>query len=202
MTQYHKDEWTKAGIDEGMQDFWKLGGKLDFTYKIGDELYHTPTLTTPVFNEAEELMTIQHRLLNPHDPKDKYRPEKTGLHAHPFLAVPAMGYDGDYVLVMEGAKKAMVTWTRVTGWIQCIGVPSQEGYKALVEKLKPCGKNTIVIPDPNTDGNPNALKKGWTLAKEIGGSFLQVPMKIDDYILQAEMDSNTLFRMIKQARRT
>ena len=201
MAQWLKDKWTVAGIDEGMQSFWTLGGCEDFTYKDEDNLYHSATLTIPVFSEARELLTIQHRLLNPHNPKSKYRPEKTGLHAHPFLAVPEMGFDGDKVLVMEGAKKAMVTWTRSdTGW-QCIGVDSQEMYKSMVEILKPVGARVIVVPDPNTEGNPNAIRKAWHLAKEIGGAMVNIPVKIDDLILQTEMNQDGLFSLLKQARK-
>ena len=201
MAQWMKDKWTEAGIDEGMQAFWTLGGCEDFTYKDAEDLYHSPTLTIPVFAETRELLTIQHRLLNPHNPKSKYRPEKTGLHAHPFLAVPEMGYDGGKILVVEGAKKAMVTWTRSDSDWQCIGVDSQEMYKSMIEVLKPAGARVIVISDPNTEGNPNALRKAWHLAKEIGGAMVNIPAKIDDLILQTEMNQDGLYNLIKQARK-
>lgn len=200
-TQYHKDVWTQAGIDEGMQDFWTLGGTEDFTYKVGETLYHTPTITIPIFSEENELLTIQHKLLNPVNAKDKYRPDVTGLHSHPFLAVPAMGFDGDLIFVMEGAKKAMVTWTRAdVGW-QTIGVMSQVEYRHLVEKLKPVGKRVIAIPDPDSDGNPNAFKLARELAHEVGGKIIRVPGKIDDMILQANLTQDHLWMMAKQARR-
>lgn len=201
MTQWMKDKWTEAGIDEGMQDFWTLGGKEDFAYKIGEDVYHTPTLTIPIFDESHELLTIQHRLLNPANPKDKYRPERTGLHAHPFLALPEMGYDGGIVWVMEGAKKAMVTWTRSNSGWQCIGVSSQEMYKPLVEVLKPVGSRVIVVPDPNTERNPNAYNKAHHLAHEVGGKILRVSEKIDDLILMADLQQNDLYQLSKQARK-
>lgn len=203
MTQLHKDEWTKAGIDEGMQDFWSLGGCSDFEYWVrGEKLsYHSPTLTIPVFNPDYELMTIQHRLLNPVNPKDKYRPDTTGLHSHPFLAMPPMGYDGGIIFVMEGAKKAMVTWTRSDSDWQCIGVSSQVEYKKLVDDLKPVGKKVIVIPDPNSERNPNAYKFGAELARLVGGKVLNVSEKIDDMILSIGITKDDLFAMSKQARK-
>lgn len=201
MKQWMKDKWTESGIDEGMQSFWTLGGCEDFTYKDDEQIYYSPTLTIPIFSETRELLTIQHRLLNPHNPKSKYRPEKTGLHAHPFLAVPELGYDGGKIIVMEGAKKAMVTWTRSDSDWQCIGVDSQEMYKNMVEVLQPVGSRVIVIPDPNTDGNPNAVRKAWHLAKQIGGTMVQIPVKIDDLILETNMQQNELYNLLKQARR-
>lgn len=200
MTQFHKDTWTQRGIDEGMQGFWTLGGSSDFQYKSHDVLYHSQTLTIPVFNEARELMTIQHRLLNPVNPKDKYRPEKTGLHAPPFFAVPEMGFDGEFILVMEGAIKAMVTWTRCDSDWQTIGAMSQEMYRHLEDGLKPVGKRVVVIPDPNSPRNANSLKKAFALAKAVGGKFLQLPSKIDDLILSADLKQNELFALLGQAR--
>lgn len=201
MSEWMREKWRDAGVDDGMQDFWTLGGCDDFPYRYEDVFYHSPTLTIPIFDEYMELLTIQHRLLNPKNPHDKYRPEKTGLHAHPFLAMPTLGYDGDYVLVMEGSKKAMVSWSKMKGASQAIGVPSQEGYKALVETLRPVGKRVVVIPDPNSERNKNSLAKAYYLAKEVGGKFLQTPMQIDDYILASGMDSNMFYRMVRQARR-
>jgi hypothetical protein len=200
-TQYHKDAWLKAGIDDGMQDFWMLGGSEDFTYKMGEHLYHTPTLTIPIFSTERELLTIQHRLLNPKNPKDKYRPDITGLRSHPFLAVPEMGYDGGLIWVMEGAKKAMVTWTRADSDWQCIGVMSQGEYKNLVEALLPVGQRVIVVPDPDSARNPNSFLLGHTFAKAIGGKCLRVPEKIDDLILATKMTANDLYAMSKQARK-
>lgn len=202
-TQYHKDVWTAAGIDEGMQDFWYLGGVEDFSYKVRgcESLYHTPTITIPIFGEENELLTIQHRLLNPINPYDKYRPDVTGLHSHPFLAVPTMGFDGEKIWVMEGAKKAMVTWTRADSDWQCIGVMSQVEYKKLSEKLSNVGKRVIVVPDPNSENNPNAFRLARELAGEIGGKVLRVPEKIDDLILNNKMTGSDLFAMSKQARK-
>lgn len=200
-TQYHKDIWTAAGIDEGMQDFWTLGGTEDFTYKVGEKLYHTPTITIPIFSEENELLTIQHKLLNPINPKDKYRPDVSGLHSHPFLAIPTMGFDGDLIWVMEGAKKAMVTWTRADNYWQCVGVMSQVEYKNLEDKLSKVGKRVIVIPDPNSERNPNAFRLAKEFAHNIGGRILRVNDKIDDLILSADLKQNDLYAMSKQARK-
>lgn len=203
-TQFHKDAWTQAGIDEGMQDFWTLGGCEDFTYynKETEKYYHTPTMTIPIFNEENELMTIQHRLMNPINPKDKYRPDVTGLHSHPFLAVPAMGFDGDLVWVMEGAKKAMVTWIRSNPNWQCIGVMAQLEFRNVQERLKPVGRRVIVVPDPNSERNPNAFRLGYELAQAVGGRVLRLPAKPDDYFMQTSANENDLFRLYKQARKT
>lgn len=196
--KWMRDLWESWGIDEGMQDFWYLGGCDDF---LIDGDYHTPTLTIPILGEEYELLNIQHRLIKPKVENSKYRYDRTGLNAHPFLSVPPMGYDGDYVLVMEGAKKAMVTWTQSDCNWQTIGLASQSLFPSLIEKLRPVGKRVVVIPDPNTARNPNAWKKAYELAKGVGGFFMPVPLKIDDYIMSAGLNKNDLFGMIKQSRK-
>lgn len=190
--KWMRETWAAWGIDEGMQDFWNLGGCNDF---FVDGEYHSPTLTIPIVNTENELMTIRHRIINPTNPKDKYRPDRAGLRAHPFLAMPALGFDGSVIWVMEGEKKAMVTWTKTDMDWQCIGVPGQEMYKHLVNVLKPVGERVIVVPDPNAE------MKAMQLARAIGGSILQLPEKIDDYILITNTDKNDLYKLSKQARR-
>jgi hypothetical protein len=102
---------------------------------------------------------------------------------------------------MEGAKKAMVTWTRADSDWQCIGVMSQGEYKNLIDKLKPVGKKVIVVPDPNSERNPHAYRLGRELARAVGGRVLRVNDKMDDLILTAELSHDDLFAMSKQARK-
>jgi hypothetical protein len=191
-SRWMRDTWTSWGIDEGMQDFWQLGGCNDF---FVDGEYHSPTLTIPVVNSEYELMTIRHRIINPINHKDKYRPDRAGLRSHPFLAMPPMGFDGGIIWVMEGEKKAMVTWTQADSDWQCIGVPGQEMYKHLIDDLKPVGQRVIVVPDPNAE------TKAIQLAKAIGGSILLLPEKIDDFILSTGATQNDLYKMSKQTRK-
>jgi hypothetical protein len=185
-----REAWNKCGIDDGMQDFWTLGGCNQFSV---DGEYTSPTLTIPIFNEQRELMTIRHNILKPTNPKDKYRPDKAGLHSHPFLAFPEMGFDGGIIWVMEGEKKAMVTWTRSDSDWQCIGVPGQSMYNHLVNELRSVGQKVVVIPDPGAE------EKATALAHAVGGRVLQVPLKIDDYILLTKIGKDELYKMQLQA---
>lgn len=191
MGQWAKDLWTARGLDEGLQSFFTLGACSDFT--VGD--YHTPTLTIPIFDEYNELLNIKHRLLNPKNPKDKYRPETHGLGAFPpLLAVPAMGYDGDLIVVVEGEIKAMVTWTRLPAFdFQVIGVAGKNAFKPLVDKL--FGKKVVVIPDPGGE------KEAIELAQKVSGRVLHLPEKVDDYLLSTKATTDNFYQAIRQARR-
>lgn len=191
MGQWAIDEWARRGLDEGLQSFFTLGACADFT--IGE--HHTPTLTIPIFSEHNELLNIKHRLLNPKSPKDKYRPETHGLGAFPpLLAIPAMGYDGDLIVVVEGEIKAMVTWAFLPAFdFQVIGVAGKNAFKPLVDKL--FGKKVVVIPDPQ--GEREAVE----LAKAVSGRVLFMPDKIDDYLLQTKVSVDNFYATIKQARK-
>lgn len=202
--EWAREMWNTRGLDEGMQDWFYLGACDDFSYKHKDELYHSPTLSIPFLGETNELLYLQHRLVNPINPKDKYRPDMGSreIDLPPFMAVPTMGlsFKGGLVLVVEGAIKAMVTWSRLTiADVQVIGVPTQGGYKYLTEQLK--DKKVIVIPDPkgNTK-NENILAQPIELARATGGKLLTLPDKIDDYLVSLEVTPNGFYKLLQQAR--
>jgi len=192
MEQWAREIWLQRGLDDGMQDFFTLGACNDFVVN-GD--HHTPTLTIPIFSEQRELLNIKHRLINPPKPKDKYRPETHGLGAFPpLLTIPEMGYDGDMIIVVEGEIKAMVTWSRLSVMdIQVIGVAGKDSLPKLSEQL--FKKNVIVIPDPGAE------KEARDLAKSIGGRMLELPDKIDDFILATDLRGDKFYSMLRQARR-
>jgi len=190
--QWAKDMWAARGLPEEYQGYWYLGGCDDFVIGEG---YHTPTLTIPIFDEGRNVLNIKHRLVNPQKPTDKYRPERGGLGPFPpLLACPEMGYDGGTIIVVEGEIKAMVTWAYagISDW-QVIGVPGRTQFKSVADKLK--GKNVLVIPDPGAE------KEAIDLARAVGGKFLKLPDKVDDFILSAGLGKDEIYRLTKQARR-
>jgi hypothetical protein len=192
MGQWAKTLWTERGLDEGMQSFFTLGACSDFEVNIN---YHSPTLTIPFLDEQRNLLNIQHRLVNPPNPKDRYRPETFGLGSMPpFLAIPEMGFDGGLVIVVEGAIKSMVTWSRLEiSDFQTIGVTSKHAFMKTADELK--GKKVLVIPDPQGE------KEAYDLARAVGGNILEVPAKIDDYLISTKMSSNNFYSLIRQTRK-
>ena len=130
-----------------------------------------------IFNEENELLNVKHRLLNPKNPKDKYRPETHGLGAFPpLLAIPSMGYDGELVIVVEGEIKAMVTWAHLPAFdFQVIGVrrnPLDGRNRLKVKGKDPNYEYRIVnITEDRVD---DMLERGWEFETSenvsIGGS--------------------------------
>lgn len=202
--QWATKAWELAGLDEGVQDFFYLGSCDDFTYWSGDVEYHTPTLTIPYFDEQRQLVYIQHRLENPIAKAGKYRPDKnsTNIDLPPFLAVPEMGWDGGIVLVVEGAKKAMVSWTFAdVSDFQVVGVPSLVQFPKVADNLRECGERVIVVPDPKGNANERDARKPYELARAVGGKVLQLPDKIDDFLLETQLRGDGFIKLLKQARK-
>ncbi len=191
MKEWGRNMWTERGLDEGLQSFFTLGACEDFTINGG---YHTPTLTIPILGEARSLLNIQHRLVNPPNPKDRYRPETFGLGSiPPHLAIPELGYDGGLIIVTEGAIKGMVTWARLNiNDVQVIGVTSKSAFPKISNELQ--GKKVVIIPDPQGE------KEAYELARSVNGRILNVPDKIDDFLLSTNISSNNFYSMIRQAR--
>ncbi len=199
--QWATDSWLAAGLDEGLQDFFYLGACQDFTYWYDGVEYHTPTLTIPYFNERRELVYIQHRLQNSKG-GGKYRPDKSGIPLPPFLAFPEMGYDGGLIIIVEGAKKAMVTWARVNDTdAQAIGVPSLTQYPHVADALRERGERVIVIPDPRDKESRRDSRKPYELAQELGAKVLRLPVKVDDFLIETKLTSNEFINLLRQARK-
>lgn len=195
MQDWARDMWIARGIPVDWQGFFYLGACEDkaITHK-GNE-YHLRTLTIPIFDEARNVLNIKHRLIDPPNPKDKYRPERDGLGAFPpLLAMPENGYDGGAIWVLEGEVKAMVAcvYSGIPDW-QFIGVPGRSQYKGLIDKLK--GKNIIVVPDPGAE------KEAAEFCKAVNGRWLSLPDKIDDFILTNGYDGDAMKAWERQARR-
>lgn len=192
MTDEYISKWLERGLDESWQGFWYLGACTDFMI---NEEWRTPTLTIPIMSTAGEVLNIKHRLLNPQNPKDKYRPEKSGLGAFPpFIAYTDKGYDGSVTWVIEGEIKTMVvaSISPDADW-QFIGVPGRSQYKNLIDKLK--GKNVVVVPDPGAE------KDAAQFCKAVNGRWLSLPDKIDDFIVEQGLDASWLRRIERQARK-
>lgn len=187
--------WEDHGIPIEWQNYWQLGYCNQFTVNTHTGKWTTPTLTIPIFTgENWDLQNIKHRLLNPIDPRDKYRPEKPGLASYPYFCYPEIMYDADRILVVEGEKKAMVTYLTLNdSEIQVIGLPGKNQWKSIVENLT--GKNVYVLLDPD------ALKEANEFSKLIGGKLINITMKVDDAIIDGLLDRYGLERLLAGARK-
>jgi hypothetical protein len=187
-----RDLWASRGIPIIWQDLWKLGYCDCFKVSTREGLLITPSLSIPIFGKSWELLNIRHRLLNPTNPKDKYRPDKPGLPAQPFMTDPDMGMDAKNILVVEGEIKSMVTYITLdsTQW-QVLGVPGKTWFHKIASQLK--GKRVVICFDPDADVEAEQA------ARDCEGKMIRLQVKIDDIINEGGLDREGLRSLIKGA---
>ena len=189
--------WQARGLPADWQKFYQLGYCPEFPVSTQHGRWLTPTLTIPIWDTAWQPLNIRHRLLNPPEPNDKYRPDRAGLHSAPLLGNPNRGFDHDPILVVEGEIKAMVTYkTLYTGedsTPQVIGIPGKTAYRDVLERLK--GRDVYILFDPD------AGQQAHDAALAVGGRLVTCPMKIDDAILCGALDKAGVTRLMNMGRK-
>lgn len=186
--------WRERGVPDDWQNYWQLGYSAGFPVATKDGRWITPTLTIPIFGAGWEVLTIRHRLLNPPTPNDKYRPERPGLSAHPFLGDPDRGLDHHRILVVEGEIKGMVAYLTLDDPdIQVIGIPGKSWFPHIADQLK--GHDVTICFDPDAD------QEALGAAKSVGGKVVRIAMKVDDAINAGAIDQKLLMSLLAWARK-
>ena len=197
MTDTARDKWEMRGIPECWQDYWWLGYRENFSYSHAGNWYTSPSLTIPIFQcKDTEPRQVRHRILSPIDPQDKYRPERAGIEAMPFLCDRDAQLDAfDRVIVVEGEIKAAVTYLTLDRpkW-QVVGIPGKQSWSKLADELKD-RKDTVIMLDP--DAKADAVR----MARSIGGAkVVDLPEKIDDMIIKYGLKRNWIEVIFSNAR--
>ncbi len=193
--------WQKRGIPDAWQDIWQLGYTDSFTvWETAEDHSWQPawtsqTLSIPIFEPGWKIATIRHRLLQPQDPGDKYRPDRAHLKSFPFVANPDKKIKGP-VLVVEGEIKGMVTFiTAENPNLQVVGIPGKRQFPIFAELLSEADP-IYILPDP--DGEDYGRK----LAQILGTNrcrIIRLRIKVDDAILAGLLDKSALRRLISYA---
>jgi hypothetical protein len=188
--------WRDRGIPDDWQDYWQFGYCPDFTYSTDGARATSPTITIPIVAADLEIVNIRHRLLQPINPKDKYRPDRPGLVASPFIGMPCLGWNTDPILVVEGEIKAAVTYSTIYRDgepMQVIGIPGKTAYRSMVDSLK--GHTVYICFDPD------AQAEAIDAARQVGGKVVTIPMKIDDAIVAGSLNKAGIFCLLRSARK-
>lgn len=193
--------WRFRGVPDAWQDIWRLGYAEDFNvWEPDDEggwkvAWSSPSLAIPVFQPGWKIATIRHRLLQPKEPGDRYRPDRSSLPSFPFLGNPEAGRKGP-VLVVEGEIKAMVSFLTVDDpKLQVIGIPGKRQFMNFLSILAEA-EPIYILPDP--DGEDFGLR----LAQALGLQrcrLIRLPVKVDDAIVNGVLDRDSLRRLMRFA---
>ena len=187
--------WEVEGIPIEWQNYWSLGYCSTFSIMTQDGRYETPTMTIPIFTGTNwDLQNIKHRLINPYKPNDKYRPERPGLQASPFFCSPDDMFDTERIIIVEGEKKAMVTYlTLEDNDYQVIGLPGKNQWRNIVNKFH--GQSAYVWLDP--DAYSDALE----FSKLIGARLININMKVDDAINDGILTKRGIRNLLSTSRK-
>lgn len=188
--------WLKYhdGLTPEAVEWWRAKGIPDHVIKVkflgwcgSREIWHkpngswekwvTPTATIPVFTPEWRVTNIKHRLINPYDDGDKYRPERGGLPSTLYLADPDMEIAGRTVVLVEGEIKSLVVWDRLQNPdLTIIGTPSKNVRPSILEPLVRANRVYIAL-------DPGADQQAREYARRIGSDrcrIVNLPCKPDD----------------------
>jgi hypothetical protein len=187
--------WRREGISDSLQDYFRLGFVPERTFSNGAEQFVSPAMTIPVFDKGWQVVNVQYRIINPPNGVGKYR-FTHGLPAPLYLTDPESELNGP-TLVVEGAKKAIVTYAEIGHKISVVAVPSKYPAKELIAKLSDCDPVYVGLdPDAYTDG-ASASRIGEMLGDR--ARFVRFPGKPDDLIYKYGLRADSMMRYISQA---
>jgi hypothetical protein len=196
--------WEKAGIPHDWQQYWGLGYSKDIGHDFYQHFYgfipemlqdpsHAEAYSIP-YLLAGHFQTMQWRFTTPNG-MGKYH-FSAWLSSHAFITRPDLDFDS--ILVVEGAKKAMVTHILGTlAKMQVIGLPSENVIpNDILPVLQAAGSVWVLL-------DPDSWLKGWTAqhVATIGPNAYAVnlPGKIDDHLLAGNLTSRDLRGVLKRA---
>lgn len=188
--------WRDAGINDNMQEYWELGYNPSLMYTWNGESKTSPALTIPYW-KGEHVINLQSRLLEPVSPNDKYR-FTSGLPAPLFDPEKEDSIPSGPVLLVEGAKKAMVTWLHLGGRYRIMGMPSKFLSQFQLEDLKEC-EPIVMALDPDATYDGTAERNAEALGRE-RVRLVRLPDKIDDLFVHHGATPDMVDSFIRVAR--
>lgn len=195
MTQTGLNFWYSKGVPDWAIDYYELGYCQSKTIWYHDAEYITPTATIPVFSPGRKLINVRHRLINPPEPNDKYRPDRAGIPSALYLADPDRMPQGECILV-EGEIKTIVVATQLDTQRFCIvGIPGKRPRQDLLDQLKDCGRIHVVL-------DPDATQQAFEIARQLGNRarVVQMTVKPDDMFTMYGAEPQDFYAALRYGR--
>ena len=189
------DWWAAKGVPGYMVNYFQLGYCPSRPVWTKAGTWMTPTATIPIFAPGWKLVNIRHRLMNPPTPCDKYRPERVGLPAAPFLTAPDEEPHGQTVIV-EGEIKSIVVFDRLdTTKITVIGLPGKNPKRDILQLLDKCEPIYVVF-------DPGAEQQAADFAQSLGrrARVVTMPVKPDDLFTLYGGQREDFYSALRQGR--
>jgi len=182
-----------------ISDRWGLANSTIEGHKLGycdrcPTYLESDSITIPYYWK-EQLIHLQHRLLKPNG-SGKYRPHMAGLSVAIFNADVLRGDFTDFVVIVEGAMKAMRLEQE---GLPVVGIFSKNSWKDEWGTLLKRFETVFICLDPDAYTDAHAL------ARRIAGFPVQVrvanpPVKPDDWFAKYGMGLGPFCQMLEQGR--
>lgn len=199
--EYSLQMFRGWGIEQFWIDYLRLGIIPDYTVKSGEEYYHSPATTIPIWGVGGVVQNIKLRVTNPRHDRDRYR--NFYPMGQSFLFIPR--YDeplkGAGILV-EGEKKAIVLeQTLDDSKMRVVGLQTKTPAPELFSQLKDLDPVYIFL-DPDAKekenkGKESAVEYVTRLVGKDRARIVDCPVKLDDGIIQG-LDPKKYLRMARK----
>ena len=189
MTSVNRAWWYSQGISDRQIDYYELGYTPEKVIKTESGNIIVSAYTIPTRDPLTwEVNGLHYRLESPPEGVGKYR-SNDGI-AQPFYSV--LGKN-DKAILVEGGKKAIVTYDRIDGDTQVIGLPSCNPSQELLETLKDI-RNLWLCLDPGCERQAIRIRSILPQVR-----IVNLPGKPDDLFLSG-MEKNQFREFCRQAR--
>lgn len=205
--QWSRDTFRGWGISDTWQKYCQLGLIEDYTVKSGDESYHSPAFSIPVWHVGGVVQNIQLRVANPRTDRDRYRNFYSMGQSFLFVPLYDVPLNGRCVLV-EGYKKAVVMEQTLDDiGLRVVGISGSTPDPELFKQLKDF-ETVYVWLDPDAhipvldkQGKPRETPVEY-VTRMVGKERVRVvncPVKSDDGIVQHGIDPRKYLNMAVKA---
>lgn len=199
---YSRNIFTEWGISPSWVDYLKLGLITDYAIKSGEEVYHSPAVTIPVWNVGSVVQNVKIRLTNPRTDRDRYR----NLYpmGQSYLFVPRHDQPlKNTVILVEGEKKAIVLEQYLDNPnLRVVGLQTKTPAPELFSQLNQV-EIAYIFLDPDAFEKENKAKESAVeyVTRMIGrqrARIVDAPVKIDDGIVKYGVDPKKYLRMARK----
>lgn len=188
-----REWWHAQGITDETIEQYELGAtRYPLVNRRTGERVNLTAYTIPIRDpESWQVVNVQYRIENPPEGVGKYRQEQ-GLPARSFYAHPVTSGD---VLIVEGAKKAMVLDQLLEGDVQVVGLPGITPSERLIDELGTFGRKWL-LPDPGVSSHQVDRFRSRLSNLQV----VPLPLKPDDAVTQYGMTRTDLREWLMQFR--
>ena len=200
LTPEMRIQWNNDGIPDYVLDSYCVGFNPTKWISVDGNMISVPAYTIPIVsNQTKKIVNIQFRLVNPPAGVGKYR-QVNEIPAAP--AYMSEETEGDFLLIVEGWKKAVVVFNFIGKSFQVVGIPGIVVHPEIMESMRGF-KKKVLMPDPFAVSDRKNLENAVSRFKKyLSNVYLSTVLwKPDDMIVSGKVSLPQFNSILDNARR-